>query len=194
MDDLDVPPGAPPIGATAPSPAEAACPPGTSATSTPHSSPRPPVPPCPTLGPAGMPPGAPREPSPIPPARGQTAPTQAGHPAAHCHGPRTAKAEPPAPAVAVSSRTTDRRAALTAHLTRPPAGQSPAHPRSDTSSHREAALHRSMRDLQQQCADLAGAMAEIRARQGPLVQRLHNAQAALTALRSSPSAAGTPAV
>ena len=51
-----------------------------------------------------------------------------------------------------------------------------------------------MRDLQRQCADLSRTMADVQARQGPLVQRLHAAQATLTTLSASPSSAGTAAV
>ena len=83
------------------------------------------------------------------------------------------------------ARAADRRAALSAHLARRPA---------PTPTRREAALRRSMRDLQRQCADLGRTMAEVRARQGPLVQRLQAAQAALTTLSTSSAASGSAAV
>ena len=51
-----------------------------------------------------------------------------------------------------------------------------------------------MRDLQRQCADLGHTMAEVRARQEPLVQRLQAAQATLTTLFATPSSASTAAV
>ena len=82
-------------------------------------------------------------------------------------------------------RTSDRRTALTSHLSR----QTPS-----LTVQREAHLLRSMRALQSQCADLSRTMAEVRARQGPLVQRLYAAQSALTNLSNSPATAGSAAV
>ena len=79
----------------------------------------------------------------------------------------------------------DRRTALAAHFARRPAA---------ALARREAGLQRSMLDLQRQCADLSRTMADVHARQGPLVQRLHAAQAALTTLSSSPASAGSAAV
>ena len=86
---------------------------------------------------------------------------------------------------ATAALRTDRRAALAAHLSRRPAA---------ALARREAGLQRSMLDLQRQCAELSRTMAEVNARQGPLVQRLHAAQAALTSLSSSPATAGSAAV
>ena len=86
---------------------------------------------------------------------------------------------------AAVGRRTDRRAALAAHLAQRP---------QTALARREAALQRSMRDLQRQCADLGRTIADVNARQGPLVQRLHAAQATLTHLSSAPATAGTAAV
>ena len=79
----------------------------------------------------------------------------------------------------------DRRTALAAHLARQAA---PA------LSRREAALQRSMRDLQRQCTELGRTMAEAQARQGPLVQRLQAAQTRLGGLAAAPATAGSAAV
>ena len=79
----------------------------------------------------------------------------------------------------------DRRTALSAHLARRPA---------PNLSRREAALQRSMRDLQRQCTELGRTMAEAQARQGPLVQRLHAAQTRLGGLAAAPATAGSAAV
>ena len=86
---------------------------------------------------------------------------------------------------ATAAQRSDRRAALAAHLSRRPA---------PTLARREASLQRSMLALQRQCADLSRTMAEVNARQGPLVQRLHAAQEALTSLSSSPATVGSSAV
>ena len=93
------------------------------------------------------------------------------------------KAETGADAAAVQR--TDRRAALAAHLSRRPAA---------AYARREAGLQRSMLDLQRQCAELGRTIADVNASQGPLVQRLHAAQEALTSLSSSPATAGSAAV
>ena len=98
-------------------------------------------------------------------------------------GPPAAKAEPDAEAYA--ARRTDRRAALAAHLAQRP---------QTALARREAGLQRSMRYLQRQCAELGRTIADVNARQGPLVQRLHAAQATLTHLSSSPATAGSAAV
>ena len=106
-------------------------------------------------------------------------------------GPSAAAgAEPTSPkvdlaAAAPTIRPMDRRAALAAHLARRPA---------PTPARSEAGLQTSMRDLQRKCADLSSTLAEVHARQGPLLQRLQTAQAALTTLTASPASAGTAAV
>ena len=97
------------------------------------------------------------------------------------HSPPKAELDP----AALAARQADRRTALSAHLARRPA---------PTPARREAALQRSMRDLQRQCAELGRTMAEVQARQGPLVQRLQAAQANLATLSASPAAAGSAAV
>ena len=99
----------------------------------------------------------------------------------------SARPRPKVETGAASSATSraDRRTALAAHLARRPAA---------ALARREAGLQRSMLDLQRQCADLSRTMADVQARQGPLLQRLHAAQAALTNLSSSPASAGSAAV
>ena len=93
------------------------------------------------------------------------------------------KVEPHAPHVAVPHRT-DRRSALTAHLSScpPPSGSAGTPAATD----REAELLQATARLQQRCASLAADLAAAQARQGPLLQRLRSAGRAFAELLTSP--------
>ena len=101
------------------------------------------------------------------------------------------KFEPHAPHLAVPHRT-DRRTALTAHLSlnTAPSGSAntPAAPPSD----REAELQRATATLQQRCASLAAELAAAQARQGPLLQRPHRAGRAFAELITPTPPTGAP--